>query len=148
MRANCIFIALLLLCTVYQPALRAQTAAPSDSELRELHASFNTLFQAMKDGDVAVIEQYCSGAMQSQYKVLLEQNKDYPVFLRNFYRGATFTIANVTAAQDGGMVVDVGIQLAGGSRSITKLHANRFQGAPAIWKVTGLVKEGPTIRSR
>lgn len=142
MRANCIFVGLLLLlCSVYQPALAAQTAVPSDSELRELHASFNTLFQAMKDGNVTVIEQYSSGSMSAEYKKLLEQNQDYPAFLRNFYKGATFSIASVTPTSDGDVIVDVVIQLGGGSRSVTKLNARRFDGSSATWKVTGVVKE-------
>ncbi len=145
MRAHCIFIALLLLlCTVYQPAPGAQTTAPSDSELRELHASFNTLFQAMKDGNVAVIEQYFSGSMSAEYKKLLEQNQDYPAFLRNFYKGATFSIAGVTPTSDGDMIVGVVIQLGGGSRSVTKLNVKRFDGSPATWKVIGMVKDART----
>lgn len=147
MRANCIHMALvLLLCAVYQPALWGQTAtAPSDSQLRELHASFNRLFQAMKDGDVVVIEQYFSGQMSSEYKTLLEQNQDYPAFLRNFYKGASFSIASVTPTPEGDMIVDVAIQLGGGSRSITRLDAKRFDGAPAKWKVMGMVKNPRTI---
>ena len=89
---------LLLLCAVCQPILHAaQTArsTPSASEMRELRTSLNTLFQAMKDGDVATIQQYCSGQMSSEYKKLFEENQDYPAFLRNFYKGATFSIAKV-----------------------------------------------------
>jgi hypothetical protein len=95
----------------------------------------------MKDGDVAVIEQYFSGQMGAEYKTLLEENQDYPAFLRNFYKGATFSIAKVTPT-DGGMVVDVVIQLGGGSRSVTRLNAKRFDGPPPTWKVTGVARAG------
>jgi hypothetical protein len=148
MKTACIRgLLVLVLCAASQPALWAQSA-PSASELRELHASFNALFQAMKDGDVAVIEQYFSGQMSSEYKVLLEQNRDYPAFLRNFYRGATFSVAGVTPTPEGDMIVSVAIQLAGGSRSVTRLHAKRFEGTAASWKVTGVVKEGRTTRNK
>jgi hypothetical protein len=113
--------------------------------MRELHTSFSALFQAMKDGDVAVIEQYSSGQMSSEYKKLLEQNKDYPAFLRSFYGGATFSIASVTPTPDGNMVIDVVIQLGGGSRSVTRLTVKRFDGASATWKVAGVVKSIRTI---
>jgi hypothetical protein len=108
--------------------------------MRELHTSFSTLFQAMKDGDVAVIEQYSSGQMSSEYKKLLEQNREYPAFLRNFYKGATFSISGVTPTPDGDMIVDVVIQFGGGSKSVTRLNVKRFDGAPAQWKVTSVAK--------
>ena len=148
MRTVCIYTTfILLLCAVCQPALEAQTVlpAPTASEMRELHTSFSALFQAMKDGDVSVIEQYSSGQMSSEYKKLLEQNQDYPAFLRNFYKGATFSIANVTPTPDGNMVVDVVIQLSGGSKSITRLNVKRFDGAPAQWKVTSVARNIRTI---
>ena len=140
----------LLLCTACQPALRAQVVppAPSASEMRELRASFNALFQAMKDGDVATIERYSSGQMSSEYKKLLEQNQDYPAFLRNFYKGATFSIANVTPTSDGGVVIDVAIQLGGGSRSVTRLNAKRFDGASPVWKVTDVMGDARTRNFR
>jgi hypothetical protein len=136
----------LLLCTVCQPALHAQmvSPAPSASEMRELHTSFSALFQAMKDGNVAVIEQYFSGSMSAEYKKLLEQNQDYPVFLRSFYKGATFSVASVTPTSAGGMIVDVVIQLGSGSRSVTRLNVKRFDGDAATWKVTGVAKDART----
>jgi hypothetical protein len=136
----------LLLCTVCPSALHAQAVspAPSLSEMRELLTSLSALFQAMKDGDVAVIEQYLSGQMSSEYKKLLEQNQAYPTFLRNFYKGATFSIASVTPTSDGDMVVDVVIQLGGGDKSVTRLNAKRFEGAPRVWKVTGIMRDRRT----
>lgn len=139
----------LLLCGICQPILRAAQAArttPSASEMRELRTSLNTLFQAMKNGDVATIQQYCSGQMSSEYKTLFEQNQDYPAFLRNFYKGATFSIANVTPIPDGDVVVDVEIELGGGSKSVTRLNAKRFDGSPAKWKVTNVVTGTRTSR--
>ena len=137
---------LFLLWPIWQPALHAQAvqtvrSTPSASDMRELRANLNTLFQAMKEGDVATIQQYCSGPMAAEYKTLFEQNQEYPAFLRNFYKGATFTISNVTATPDGEMVVDVVIELGGGSKSLTKLNVKRFEGTPAKWKVTDVVKD-------
>src|SRR5258708_32786206 len=122
------------LCSAIPSATAAQTnipAPPSASEMRELYTSLDELFQGMKNGDVAVIQQHFSGL--SEYKVLLEQNKDYPAFLRNFYRGATFNISRVTPTPDGDMVVDVVIQLAGGSRDGTRLNGKGFGGNPSKW---------------
>ena len=144
MRTICVYIVLVLLFSIVcQPGLEGQTVtpAPTATEMRELRASFGVLFQAMKDGDVAVIEQYSWGQMSSEYKKLLEQNQDYPAFLRNFYKGASFSIAGATPTPDGDMVVDIAIQLRGGSKSIMRLTAKRFDGAPAVWKVTGVMRD-------
>jgi len=142
-RLNILLI--ITLCAAIPSATAAQTNSPpppSASEMRELYTSLDELFKGMKNGDVVVIQQHLSGL--SEYKVLLEQNKDYPAFLRDFYRGATFSISRVTPTADGGMVVDVVIQLAGGSRSVTQLNVKRFDDAPAKWRVIGVVKEERT----
>jgi hypothetical protein len=112
----------------------------SAAEQREIQASFLTLFEAMKGGDVAVIEQHSAGAMLSEYKKLFEENQQYPAFLRSFYKGASFSIARVTPTPEGEVIVEVAIQLGGGSRSITKLHAKRFDGSSPTWKVTEVVR--------
>jgi hypothetical protein len=135
---------LLLLGAMCQPILHAgQTtpSTPSVSEMGEVRTSLNILFQAMKEGDVATIEEYSSGPMLSEYKTLFERNQEYPVFLRNFYKGATFSITNVKPTPDGDMFVEVVIQLGEGSKSVTKLNVKRFDGVPVKWKVTEIVKE-------
>jgi hypothetical protein len=149
MKTTCAHL-ILLLGTLCPLALHAQVpSSPSASQMRELRTSFDTLFQAMKDGNVAVIQQYFAGQMSAEYKVLLEQNQDYPAFLRNFYKGATFSISNVTPTSDGDMIVDVVIQFASGSRSVTRLNAKRLDGAPAKWKVTGVANDpGTSTRNK
>ena len=138
---------LLMLCLICQPMLRsAQTASPtaSPAETRELRSDLITLFQAMKDGDVATIEQHCSGPMLAEYKTLFEQNQEYPAFLRNFYKGATFSIGSVKPRPDGEMTVEAIIELGGGSKSITRLNVKRFEGSSPKWKVTDVVRDART----
>jgi hypothetical protein len=138
MKTACAPIALLLL--LFAPAAYPQKPANvSSADVREVLASFHALFQAMKAGNVAVIEKYFSGPMSLEYQTLLKKNQDYPAFLRNFYKGATFRITKVTPAGNGDVVVDVVIQLGGGSTSTTQLVAKRFNGSPAQWRVTRLV---------
>lgn len=138
MKKACVLIALVLL--LFTPSAYPQASASlSAADMQQLTASFHALFQAMKDGNVAVIEKYFSGPMSSEYRTLLEKNQDYPAFLRNFYKGASFRITKVTPAVNGDVVVEVAIQLGSGSSSITRLVAKRFHGAPTQWKVTSLV---------
>jgi hypothetical protein len=52
-------------------------------------------FKALKNGDVSSIKLHISEGMYERYKVLLEKNKDYPEFLRNYYRGVDFGVEKV-----------------------------------------------------
>jgi hypothetical protein len=146
MRAVGAAIVLLLLGGLSARAAKAQASASvSPAEMQELTGSFNTLFAAMKDGNVAVIEKHFSGTMLTEYRKLLEQNEDYPAFLRNYYKGASFRIARVTPAEDGEVVVDVAIQLDSGSTSITRLATKRFASSAELWKVTAVANDDRAV---
>ena len=54
--------------------------------------TLNPYFKALKNGDVSSIKLYISEEMYKRYKVLLENNKDYPGFLRNYYQGVDFRV--------------------------------------------------------
>jgi hypothetical protein len=144
MRRGCAVVTLLVLLGACCAAAAKAQASISAAEMQELTESFNTLFAAMKDGNVAVIEKYCSGGMLTEYRKLLEQNQEYPAFLRKFYKGASFRIASVTPVSDGERVVDVVIQLGDGSKSIARLTAQRSADVPATWKVTRITRDPQT----
>ena len=57
--------------------------------------TLNPYFEALKNGDVTSIKLHISEGMYERYKVLLEKNKDYPEFLRNYYRDVDFWIEKV-----------------------------------------------------
>lgn len=57
--------------------------------------TLNPCFEALKNGDVSSIKLHISEGMYERYKVLLEKNKDYPEFLRNYYRGVDFWVEKV-----------------------------------------------------
>src|ERR1044072_6003309 len=75
---------------------------PTVEDTQQVQASLQPLFMAMKNGDVQTMEKYFAGQMYAQYKVLLEENSEYPQFLRDFYRDAKFSVGNVTKTPDGG----------------------------------------------
>jgi len=52
-------------------------------------------FEALKNGDVGAIKLHISEGMYERYKVLLEKNKDYPEFLRKYYRDVDFEIEKI-----------------------------------------------------
>ena len=111
------FIAVALLST---PSI-AQPVDMADSVGLEIQdAVVLPFFEALKNGDVNEIKQYLSTRMYNEYKTLLEQNKEYPEFLRNYYRDATFSIASASKI-DGEIEVDVIIEFPNNSQSVSKL---------------------------
>src|SRR5512147_1757621 len=81
-------ICVLILTTALSPfeAAHAEAKNPVDSATR-IQSTFAIVFQALQSGDVQTLKSHMAGHMYEQYKVLLEQNSEYPAFLRNFYRG-------------------------------------------------------------
>jgi hypothetical protein len=57
-------------------------------------------FAALKNGDVASIKQRIAGKMIKRYRVLLDQNKSYPDFLRKYYHNVEFKIEAAQLAGD------------------------------------------------
>jgi hypothetical protein len=96
------------------------TSNKSVDPVVEIQRTFADVFQALQAGDVAALKGHLSGAMYEQYKVLLEENSEYPAFLRNFYKGATFSVDNI-AHQGDNALVDVIITFPSGSRTVTKM---------------------------
>jgi hypothetical protein len=50
--------------------------------------------EALRAGDTLSIKSLIGGRLYEKREVLLDQNKEYPDFLRNFYDGAVFRISN------------------------------------------------------
>ena len=79
---------------------------------------------ALKNGEVNEIKKYISAAMYNEYKTLLEQNKEYPKFLRNYYKDAMFSVVRVS--EIGGEVdFEVLIEFSDGSQSISTLSVSQ-----------------------
>ncbi|MEA1901796.1 MAG: hypothetical protein U9N47_13775 [Thermodesulfobacteriota bacterium] len=83
----------------------------------------NTLFpciKALKDGNVRVIKHYLTEDMYNKSRVLLEQNKGYPEFLRTFYKGAVFTVKKLLEV-NGDIIVTVIAEFPNRGSSVTNL---------------------------
>ena len=88
-------------------------------------------FQALQQGDINKIKDSITGEMYKKRKVLLEQNANYPEFLRNAYQGAEFQIKNVTI-QDNNAVVTVKVNFPDRQKGFT-LFLNKD--AIGNWKI-------------
>ncbi len=72
---------------------QAQEAPVVDDEYEQvINETVMPFFEALKNGDVISIKQHIAGDMYERSKVLLEQNTEYPQFLRNYYQGVEFYV--------------------------------------------------------
>jgi hypothetical protein len=108
-----------------------------DNLLSEIVLPF---FSALKAGDVNSIKRYIAGDMYESKKVLLEQNKEYPEFLRNYYRGVEFYTENI-AEDSGYIIVDISVEYPNGDCGTAKLYLyqindlNQGTQESEIWKI-------------
>lgn len=70
----------------------------------------NIYFQAVKNGDIQTMKRYMGENFYKKRKVLIENNKNYPEFLKNYYERGEILVGE---AKDG--VVTVAIQFPDGS---------------------------------
>lgn len=122
--------------------LNAQEISRSDLLYKNVKSkTFVPLFRAFKNGDVDAIKEYISDDVYEKNKVLLEQNKEYPNFLRNFYSDAIFQVRKVVKSEE--MVfVDVRVRFPGGYQVVTKvqLKEGKNKAGDTIWKVINFME--------
>ena len=110
----------------------------TNSVIVDISNTFTSVFQSLRKGDLTRIKFFLSPEEFAEYKVLFEQNKDYPAFLRNFYQGATLRVGqieSVLSAKDD-VIAEFIVDFPGGDTRNTRirLHRNR-QGEWKIRKV-------------
>lgn len=132
------FLLLLFLFVNGHELLYAQELRMGEALYEDMTSgTFLPLFGALKEGNVEVIKCYLSGDMYRQNRVLLEENKDYPQFLRNFYKGAIFSVKSAITAGDD-IIADIVIEFPHGGKSLTRLRLNKENDLQ--WKVVDKVR--------
>ena len=103
-------------------------------------------FVALKNGDTKTLKELMAKDMYEEKKVLFEQNKEYPSFLRRLYRDSDFII--VSANEEGNnILVNTVIKYSDGRQNQTKLYLthenNRLEKQTSYrsWKISK--KPGP-----
>lgn len=76
-------------------------------------------FNALKNGNVELIKHLFSSEMYEEYRLLLDENGDYPDFLREYYRDAVFSVERGMRI-DNRVVVDFSIQFPGKGRQTSQ----------------------------
>jgi hypothetical protein len=80
--------------------------------------------KALRDGDVSSIKQYLSGDMYEKNRILLEQNTEYPGFLRKYYQGFQFHVIKAEVI-DNKIIVNVEYEYPDGNRFLVKFRLDQ-----------------------
>src|SRR5215208_2750520 len=95
--------------------------------IAEITKTYALLFDALRRGDLQTIKFYLSADEYAQQKVLFEQNKDYPRFLRNFYLGARVRVGQIdsVASAESEVIGEFVIDFPNGETTINRMRLNR-----------------------
>jgi hypothetical protein len=80
-----------------------------------------SFFEALRNGDVNSLKNCMGGELYENRKVLIEQNKGYPDFLRQLYQGVNFNIDTIYQENNGDIQVNVSVDFDDGRTSVSKL---------------------------
>jgi hypothetical protein len=76
--------------------LCAQEIAKYEQLYQKISAeTLNPYFEALRNGDILTIKKYLSAETYTRYRDLLENNKDYPQFLQNYYQDVEFQVEKI-----------------------------------------------------
>jgi hypothetical protein len=118
----------------HSSTLSAQVVV-TNSVIEEITHTFTSLFDALRAGDLKRIRFYLPAEEYAEQKVLFEQNKEYPAFLRKFYQGASLRIGRVdsvlSATDD--VIAEFIVDFPGGETTTTRirLHGDKL----GRWKI-------------
>jgi hypothetical protein len=101
----------------------------------EISNTFTSLFQSLRKGDLKTIKFFLSPEEYTEYKVLFEQNKEYPAFLRDFYQGTTLRVGkidSVLSAKDD-VIAEFIVDFPGGDTRTTRIRLRR--NGSGEWKI-------------
>lgn len=121
MKKIVICFSVLLICLYFSPSFAQSPDLPQKSIEKIVDNIVRPYFVALKNGDIQTLKKLMTKNMYNQRKVLFEQNKDYPDFLRKIYRDANFIIKS--ASEDGNeILVNAVIKYTDGRQNPLKLY--------------------------
>jgi hypothetical protein len=110
----------------------------------EAEEPFDTVLsyaEALRTGDTIRIKSHIGGRLYEKRELLLDQNEEYPDYLRKFYDGAVFQISNeLTDLGERGQGVEIEIRFPSGHRS--EIMAIVEQEPGGSWTVVDEVDSG------
>lgn len=110
----------------FMGSVRADNTEGNIDEV-EITEVCNELFNALKAGNTRALAELFDGEILEKNRALLEQNKGYPKFLRDYYRDATFEVIEVLPDEDG-IMVGIMSNFKDGRKETIYLHLGEYKG--------------------
>lgn len=137
-----IFYTIFLLFTLIPPA-SSEEKSLSPELLEEVESkAIRPYFNALMHGNMELVMHYTTGKKHGKIQRLLDRDKEYPKFLREFYKGAVFSVKHGVFTEDG-VIIDVNVDFPRGEILTYRLILQREErngGAQAAgvgrWQIT------------
>jgi len=115
-------------------ALHAEEAVQATpTESLEVSQIFRPFIDALKAGNVQVLRRLLSEEMYREYRVLLEENKEYPRFLKRYYEGADIQLENILRERNNLHGV-IRVTFPGGDMSVLRISVKK-KDSNAPWRI-------------
>jgi len=99
---------------------------------REAKNTVSSFFNGLMNGDLNEIKQYISTEYHHNNRNLLDDNKEYPIFLKEYYHGAKMSLLDMYMAGDN-IKVDVEILFPNQTKGAYVIHLGQEDNS--TWKV-------------
>ncbi len=140
MRKSIIILTTLAVLVFAGTALHAQEAVPvTPNESIEVSRVFLRFVDALKKGNVLVIKSLLSEAMYREYRVLLEENKEYPRFLERYYQGTEIQLENIFG-EGNNLYGVIRLTFPCGDMSVLRISVNK-KDSNAPWRIGRVLNE-------
>jgi hypothetical protein len=140
MRKSIVILTAFAVLVFAGPALQAQEAVQATpTESIEVSQVFLPFIDALKTGNVRVLKSLLSEEMYREYRVLLEENKEYPRFLERYYEGAEIQLENIF--REGNDLHGVmRVTFPGGDMSVLRISVKK-KDSNAPWRIGRVLHE-------
>jgi predicted ABC-type exoprotein transport system permease subunit len=140
MKRLVICFSVLIFCFYFNLSLAQETELTPESIERIVNNTVRPYFVALKNGDIKILKEMMAKGMYEERKVLFEQNKEYPDFLRKLYRDADFIILSA-GVRGNDILVNTVIKYPDGRQNQARLYLinnNRFEKKASyeFWKIS------------
>lgn len=120
----------ILICVVFfsfmlsHPAMSGEEGVPPEMLDQIEKRTLQPFFNALKSGDVGALKSIMGGAMYEESRWSLEENVEYPGFLRRHYKDAIFTVEGGIIIDDQ-VIIDVGIAFPVIGKQVSQFYLQR-----------------------
>lgn len=131
-----------LLLAVCSASMAVSVLGAPNAEAEEPFDTVTRYTEALQSGDTIAVKALIGGRLYQKKELLLDQNEEYPDFLRDFYEGAEFQVlGELIDVGPRGQGVAVEILFADGNSS--EIIAIVERSPEGTWKVVDEVDAGP-----